>query len=66
MESESISVNDKMNSLLRLTEEITQSMSEMQAGIESINKSINVVNDLTHQNTMSINSLGDAVGKFKV
>ncbi|MCR5699097.1 MAG: methyl-accepting chemotaxis protein [Treponemataceae bacterium] len=66
METESVSVNDKMNSLLRLTEEITQSMSEMQAGIESINKSINVVNDLTHQNTTSITSLGGAVSKFKV
>lgn len=66
MESASFAVNEKMNSLLRLTEEITQSMTEMKSGIESINNSINVVNDLTHQNTTSINTLGDTVKKFKV
>ena len=66
MQSETTTAAEKMDHLSRLTEEITASMEEMSIGIESINKSINNVNDLTHQNTQNLKSLGDAVGKFKV
>jgi len=55
-----------MDNLMRLTEEITSSMEEMSIGIETINKSINSVNDMTHKNTESIENLGEAVGKFRV
>ena len=41
-------------------------MEEMSICIESINKSINAVNDMTHKNTQSIESLGTVVDKFKV
>ena len=56
----------KMENLMRLTEEITSSMGEMSIGIETINKAINGVNDMTHKNTASIDELGQAVEKFKV
>jgi methyl-accepting chemotaxis protein len=66
MEDATQTANIKMENLMRLTEEITASMDEMSIGIESINKSINTVNDMTHKNTCSIESLGEAVSKFKV
>ncbi|WP_407428805.1 methyl-accepting chemotaxis protein [Treponema sp.] len=66
MEDATSAANGKMDNLMRLTEEITSSMEEMSIGIETINKSINAVNDMTHKNTQSIESLGEAVGKFKV
>ena len=66
MEDATSAANIKMDNLMRLTEEITSSMEEMSIGIESINKSINAVNDMTHKNTESIETLGEAVGKFKV
>ncbi|MBR4323722.1 methyl-accepting chemotaxis protein, partial [Treponema sp.] len=66
MEDATQAANIKMENLMRLTEEITASMDEMSIGIESINKSINTVNDMTHKNTRSIESLGEAVSKFKV
>ena len=66
MQTETDSAAEKMDHLSRLTEEITASMEEMSIGIESINKSINNVNELTHQNTENLGSLGNAVGKFKV
>ncbi|WP_294428404.1 methyl-accepting chemotaxis protein [uncultured Treponema sp.] len=66
MEDATQAANVKMDNLMRLTEEITSSMEEMSIGIESINKSINAVNDMTHKNTQSIESLGEAVSKFKV
>ncbi len=66
MEDATQAANVKMENLMRLTEEITASMDEMSIGIETINKSINAVNDMTHKNTRSIESLGEAVSKFKV
>lgn len=66
MEDATKEANVKMDNLMRLTEEITASMDEMSIGIESINNSINAVNDMTHKNTQSIESLGEAVSKFKV
>ncbi|MBP3773543.1 MAG: methyl-accepting chemotaxis protein [Treponema sp.] len=66
MEDATEAANVKMDNLMRLTEEITASMDEMSIGIESINHSINAVNDMTHKNTESIESLGEAVSKFKV
>jgi len=66
MEEATGSANVKMENLMRLTEEITSSMDEMSIGIESINKAINEVNDMTHKNSESIESLGEAVSKFKV
>lgn len=61
-----VTANVKMENLMRITEEITSSMEEMSIGIEGINKAINAVNDMTHKNTQSIESLGEAVAKFKV
>ena len=58
--------NAKMDTLLRLTEEITSSMGEMSQGIETINNAINGVNDLTHRNRQSIEELNAAVAKFRV
>lgn len=66
MQTETNTAAEKMDHLTRLTEEITASMEEMSIGIESINKSINNVNELTHQNTQNLGSLGNVVGKFKV
>ena len=59
-------LGDSMNDTAASANEITASMDEMSIGIESINKSINNVNDMTHKNTHSIESLGEAVSKFKV
>ncbi|MCR5218389.1 methyl-accepting chemotaxis protein [Treponema sp.] len=66
MHRESLAINEKMEHLSRLTDEITSSMEEMSLGIETINNSINSVNDLTRLNTQNIEKLGAAVGKFKV
>ena len=66
MQSETASAAEKMDHLSRLTEEITASMEEMSIGIESINRAMNTVNELTHQNSDNLKSLGDVVGKFKV
>ncbi|EID84617.1 Methyl-accepting chemotaxis protein [Treponema sp. JC4] len=66
MQSETLQAAEKMDNLSRLTEEITCSMEEMSIGIESINKSMNNVNELTHQNSENLASLGNAVRKFKV
>ena len=66
MQNETQQAAEKMDNLSRLTEEITCSMEEMSIGIESINKSMNNVNELTHQNSENLESLGNAVRKFKV
>ena len=66
MEDATNAANVKMENLMRLTEEITSSMDEMSIGIETINTSINSVNDMTRKNTQSIESLGDVVNTFKV
>lgn len=66
MQQETKAVSTEMDGLMRLTEEIAGSMEEMSIGMESINKSINSVNDLTHQNLTSIEQLGSVVNTFKV
>lgn len=66
MQSETDVATEKMESLSRLTDEMTGSIEEMAIGIETINKSINSVNDLTHQNTENLGRLGDSVAKFQV
>ncbi len=66
MQSATSTANHEMDSLLRLTDEITASMEEMAMGIENINNSINSVNDMTHKNTESIQALSHIVGMFKV
>lgn len=66
MERATSSANVQMENLMRLTDEILSSMQEMSQGIESINSSINAVNDLTHKNADSIASLGRVVDVFKV
>ena len=66
MQNETSSAAEKMSHLSRLTEEITASMEEMSIGIESINKAMNNVNELTHQNSDNLDTLGNAVAKFKV
>ena len=66
MQAETTSAAEKMDHLSRLTEEITASMEEMKIGIETINKSINNVNELTHQNTENLGLLAESVQKFKV
>ncbi len=66
MQAETNSAAEKMDHLSRLTDEITASMEEMAIGIETINKSINNVNELTHQNTDNLGLLSESVSKFKV
>ena len=66
MQSETDTATQKMESLSRLTDEMTASIEEMAIGIETINKAINNVNDLTHQNTDNLALLGETVEKFKV
>ena len=66
MQSETDSATEKMESLSRLTDEITASIEEMALGIETINRSINNVNDLTHQNTDNLGRLEETVDKFIV
>ena len=55
-----------MSYLSRLTDEITTGMEEMALGIETINKAMNNVNELTRKNTENLDTLGNAVAKFKV
>lgn len=66
MQAETDSATEKMESLSRITDEMTASIEEMAIGIETINKAINNVNDLTHQNTENLSRLGESVEKFKV
>ena len=66
MQMETDSATEKMESLSRITDEMTASIEEMAIGIETINKAINNVNDLTHQNTENLGRLGESVEKFKV
>ena len=66
MQMETDSATEKMESLSRLTDEITASIEEMALGIETINRSINNVNDLTHQNTDNLGRLEETVDKFIV
>ncbi len=66
MQRSTDAANQTMDNLMRLTEEITSSMEEMSLGIGTINTAINSVNDMTHKNTQSIETLGSAVEKFKV
>ena len=66
MQKETKAVSEDMDGLMRLTEEIAGSMEEMSIGMESINKAINNVNDLTHQNLTSIEQLGSVVNTFRV
>ena len=66
MQTETDTATEKMESLSRLTDEITASIEEMSIGIETINKSINSVNDLTHKNTDNLGLLEETVQKFKV
>ena len=60
------SVNKEMESLIRITDEITASMEEMALGIQSINQSINEANDQTHKTGTSIENLTSVVDTFKV
>ena len=66
MHSETSSATEKMSYLSRLTDEITTGMEEMSLGIETINKAMNNVNELTRKNTENLDTLGNAVAKFKV
>ncbi|MBR4449656.1 MAG: methyl-accepting chemotaxis protein, partial [Treponema sp.] len=66
MQASTAEANQTMKNLLRITDEIGASMQEMSIGIESINNSINSVNDMTHKNSENIVELGTEVDKFKV
>ena len=66
MQSETDVATEKMESLSRLTDEMSASIEEMAIGIETINKAINNVNDLTHMNTENLERLAESVDKFIV
>ena len=55
-----------MRKLDDLTRVITESMNEMASGAVQINNSVQEVNEITHKNKRSIESLASEVGKFKV
>ncbi|MCR5289131.1 MAG: HAMP domain-containing protein [Treponema sp.] len=66
MQESSVVVSEKMEQLLRLSQEISSSMEEMTIGTGSINDSINNINDTTKQTRDSISNLASVVTKFKV
>ena len=66
MQTETNTATEIMENLSRLTDEITASIEEMALGIETINKAMNSVNDLTHQNTDNLGLLEQTVEKFIV
>ncbi|MCL2205398.1 MAG: methyl-accepting chemotaxis protein [Treponema sp.] len=52
--------------LEKVTQEITIGMNEMSAGAEQVNHAVNTVNDLTGRTRENIESLVQAVSRFKV
>ena len=56
----------EMRKLDDLTRIITDSMNEMAAGAIQINNTVQEVNEITQKNKLSIESLAQEVGKFKV
>ncbi|MGP1604171.1 MAG: hypothetical protein ACTTGZ_07075, partial [Treponema sp.] len=59
-------VADEMRKLDQLTAVIKDSMNEMAAGVQQINRAVQEVNDLARKNKDSIEGLAEEVGKFKV
>ena len=59
-------VANEMRKLDQLTAVIKDSMNEMAAGVQQINRAVQEVNDLARKNKDSIEGLAEEVGKFKV
>ena len=59
-------VADEMRKLDQLTAVIKDSMNEMAAGVQQINRAVHEVNDLARKNKDSIEGLAEEVGKFRV
>ena len=55
-----------MRNLDQLTQEISNSMTEMAAGTSQINKAILEVQDITQENKEAIGRLSAEVKKFKI
>lgn len=66
MLSASDGVHKESESLGRLTEEVSGSISEMAAGVDQITKAVMTVNSLSHKNQESIGVLTGEVSRFKV
>ena len=66
MQESTTQINAQVKQLMELYQEFNFSMHEMALGIESINNSINSVNELTIQNVDNIGQLNETVSKFKV
>ena len=59
-------VADEMRKLDQLTAVIKDSMNEMAAGVQQINRAVQEVNSLARKNKDSIEGMAEEVGKFKV
>ena len=59
-------VATEMHKLDELTSVIKESMNEMAAGVQQINRAVHEVNDLARKNKDSIEGLAEEVGKFRV
>ena len=59
-------VADEMQKLDNLTRVITESMNEMASGAIQINNTVQEVNEITQKNKRSMESLTEAMDKFKV
>ena len=59
-------VANEMRKLDQLTAVIKDSMNEMAAGVQQINRAVQEVNSLARKNKDSIEGLVEEVGKFKV
>ena len=59
-------VANEMRKLDQLTAVIKDSMNEMAAGVQQINRAVQEVNSLARKNKDSIEGLAEEVGKFKV
>ena len=59
-------VANEMQKLDQLTAVIKDSMNEMAAGVQQINRAVQEVKDLARKNKDSIEGMAEEVGKFKV
>ena len=66
MQNASNVANHEMDELLNLSEQIASSMTSMASGTEHITQAVTSVNDLTKDNSSSIEAVTQVVQKFKV
>ena len=55
-----------MQKLGEVTLQINTAMNEINSGVENLNKTMQTANDVTIENSQSIQRVTDEIGKFKV